>query len=112
MITSEMGMPVVSQKSVEKCAWTCEYYADNLQFYADEPVDADGDKHYVRYEPRDNHAGNAMELSVLASVPYRCTYHFGWQHCSVKHSRTTTGCALLIEQLFTDAGFPAYYAQW
>ena len=51
--TTEMGKPLTeSMAEVEKCAWVCEYYAQNSpEVLADQPVEASGTRSWVRHEP-------------------------------------------------------------
>lgn len=53
LTTREMGKPRnESRAEVEKCAWACEYYADQAgDFLAGEYVDAGGDRCCVSCEP-------------------------------------------------------------
>ena len=53
IITSEMGKPLKeSEIEVDKCAWACDYYAENApEFLKKEPVETDADISYVSYEP-------------------------------------------------------------
>src|SRR5436309_12810070 len=52
-MTLEMGKPIAASESeVEKCAWVCEYYAENAQkFLTDEPIATDASKSYVAFQP-------------------------------------------------------------
>ncbi len=53
LMAEEMGKPVTAGKSeAEKCAWVCEYYADNAErFLADEEALSDARRSYVAYRP-------------------------------------------------------------
>src|SRR3712207_388429 len=53
LITREMGKPLVEARAeVEKCATTCDFYADNAAvFLADEPVATPADRSWISYEP-------------------------------------------------------------
>lgn len=108
--TLEMGKPLQqAQAEVEKCAWVCEYYAENAEAFLsprEEPTDAA--RSYVRYDPLG---------AILAIMPWNFPY---WQvfRCAapsvmagnvvvLKHASNVSGVALEIEELFTRAEFPA-----
>src|SRR5262249_19133565 len=109
LMAQEMGKPVSQgQSEVEKCAWACEYFAENGQkFLARELIDTDATQSFVTFEP--------MGV-ILAIMP--CNFPF-WQvfRCAVpalmagnaivlKHASNVPGCAMAVEQVFQDAGFP------
>jgi succinate-semialdehyde dehydrogenase/glutarate-semialdehyde dehydrogenase len=97
-----MGKPVAqSRAEVEKCAWTCEWFADHgPALLASEPVDTGAVRSRVVYSP----------LGVLfAIMPWNFPY---WQVIRalapavtagnvvvLKHAPSTTGCALLLQQV-------------
>ncbi|WP_460867408.1 NAD-dependent succinate-semialdehyde dehydrogenase [Rhodococcus aerolatus] len=110
LATTEMGKPIAeSRAEVEKCAWVCEYYADQSpRVLADREVEASGSRSWVSYE--------SLGV-VLAIMPWNFPF---WQvfrfaapalmagNASVlKHSPNVTGTALAIESVLTDAGLPA-----
>ena len=109
LATAEMGKPITEAiAEVEKCAWVCEYYAENShQQLADEEIVAAGSRSYVRYEPLG---------TVLAIMPWNFPYWQVFRFAAptltagnagiLKHSPNVTGVALAIEQVLLDAGFP------
>lgn len=108
-MTQEMGKPISQSRSeLEKCAWLCEYYAENAaRQLQNEHVETDHLKSYVSYEPLG---------VVLAVMPWN--YPF-WQVMRfivpalmagnvgvLKHASTVMGSAQLLEELILKAGFP------
>jgi succinate-semialdehyde dehydrogenase/glutarate-semialdehyde dehydrogenase len=109
VITLEMGKTIKeSRAEVEKCAWVCEYYAENAEkFLADEIVETDASKSMVAFEP--------MGV-VLAVMPWNFPF---WQVIRfaapalmagnagvLKHASNVPASALAIENVFQEAGFP------
>jgi len=109
LMVREMGKPIGQARAeVEKCAWVCDYYADNAErFLAPEPADTDASKSYVAYRPIG---------VVLAVMPWNFPL---WQVIRfaaptlmagnggvLKHAFNVTGCAFAIEAMFREAGFP------
>lgn len=109
LMAKEMGKPVKQGASeVDKCALTCEFYADRAEsLLRDEAVSTEAKKSFVAYVPLG---------PVLAIMPWNFPL---WQVIRfaapsvmagnvaiVKHASGVPGCALAIEKLFDDAGFP------
>ncbi|HEY9113527.1 MAG TPA: aldehyde dehydrogenase family protein, partial [Bacteroidales bacterium] len=110
LITAEMGKIISeSRAEVEKCAWLCEFYAENAeQMLASEIIESDASKSHVRFEP----VG-----IIYAIMPWNFPF---WQVLRaavptimagnvvvLKHAPNVFGCAVAIEKLFIEAGFPA-----
>jgi succinate-semialdehyde dehydrogenase/glutarate-semialdehyde dehydrogenase len=110
LITREMGKPLAEARAeVEKCATTCDFYADNAAaFLADEQVETSADRSWISYEP----VG-----VVLAVMPWNFPL---WQvlrfaapalmagnAALLKHSPNTTGCAVAVQRIVAAAGAPA-----
>ena len=107
LLTKEMGKPILqSEAEIEKCAWLCEYYAQNAEgFMAPRIIETDASKSYVVYEP----------YGVwLAIMPWNFPF---WQvfRCAVpaiiagntfllKHASNVQQSALAIQSLFEEAG--------
>jgi succinate-semialdehyde dehydrogenase/glutarate-semialdehyde dehydrogenase len=109
LMAQEMGKPISGGKAeVEKCAWACDYYAENAErFLTPEVVETDASRSFVAFEPLG---------VVLAVMPWNFPF---WQVVRfaapalmagnvgvLKHASNVPGCALAIEELFREAGFP------
>lgn len=110
-MTAEMGKPISQAiAEVEKCAWVCEFYAENAEkFLQNEVVKTDADKSYVSYEPL------GVVLAVMPwNYPYWQVFRFAAPAMMagnigiLKHASNVFGCALNIEKVFKRAGFPEY----
>lgn len=108
-MTQEMGKPISQAiAEVEKCAWVCEYYAENAQTQLqNETVNTDAYKSYVSYEPL------GVVLAVMPwNYPYWQVFRFAAPALMagnigvLKHASNVFGCALNIEKVFKRAGFP------
>jgi len=109
LMASEMGKPVAQGRAeAEKCAWTCDWFADNAEaLLAPEEVKTDASRSFVTFAPLG---------AVLAIMPWNFPF---WQVVRfaapglmagnagvLKHAGNVSGCALALEELFRDAGFP------
>lgn len=109
MITLEMGKPIKqSIAEIEKCAWVCDYYAENgEELLRKKEIKTDALKSYVTYEPL------GVILAVMPwNYPFWQVFRFAAPAMMagnvgvLKHASNVTGCALLIEEAFEKAGFP------
>ena len=109
IMTLEMGKPIAAAVAeVEKCAWVCRYYAEHAEtFLAPQEIATDAGRSYVRYDPLG---------PVLAVMPWNFPFWqvlrfampalVGGNGALLKHAPTVPGCALALERLLRDAGFP------
>jgi succinate-semialdehyde dehydrogenase/glutarate-semialdehyde dehydrogenase len=109
IIVAEMGK--VRREAigeVEKCAWVCAYYAENAaDFLKNEPIKTESAESYISYQPIG---------PVLAVMPWNFPFWQVFRFLApalmagntgvLKHASNVSGCALAIEQLVRDAGFP------
>ena len=109
LMVQEMGKPIQDAiAEVEKCAHVCEYYAQYAeQFLQDEIVKTEAQKSYISFQPIG---------IVLAIMPWNFPFWQVFRFVApalmagnagiLKHASNTTGCALAIEKLVKQSGFP------
>jgi succinate-semialdehyde dehydrogenase / glutarate-semialdehyde dehydrogenase len=109
LMALEMGKPVMQGiAEAEKCAWVCDYYAENAEAHlAPDLIKTEGSKSYVAFEPL------GVVLAVMPwNFPLWQVFRFAAPALMagntgvLKHSSNVPGCALGIEEIFTQAGFP------
>lgn len=109
LMADEVGKPIAQGiAEVEKCAWVCRHYAENAErILADEDLDAGRAKSYVAYRPL------GVVLAVMPwNFPFWQVYRFfapalmAGNGGLLKHASNVTGCALAIDRLAVEAGFP------
>src|ERR1051326_1698088 len=109
LMTTEMGKTLISAvQEAEKCAWACRYFAANAeQFLADEAVQTNATRSFVRYQPLG---------PILAIMPWNFPFWQVFRFAApalmagdvvlLKHSPNVPRCAVKIEEIFRRAGFP------
>jgi succinate-semialdehyde dehydrogenase/glutarate-semialdehyde dehydrogenase len=109
LITQEVGkLYQEAQGEVDKCAWVCDYYAENgPTFLADEAIESDAGKSLVAYQPLG---------TILAVMPWNFPFWQVFRFAApalvagnsgvLKHASNVPQCALAIESVFGEAGFP------
>ncbi len=109
LITDEMGKPLAeAEAEIEKCAWNCEFYADRAPaFLAEENIASNASDSVVVYEPL------GVVLAIMPwNYPFWQLFRFAAPALAagngavLKHANNVPQCALAIERVFREAGFP------
>lgn len=117
LMTAEMGKTATEGRAeIEKCAWACDFFADQAgTFLAPRAQDMSANreapgpvsKAFVTYNPLG---------VVLAIMPWNFPFWQAMRFCAphlmagnggvLKHASNVPGCALALEEVFREAGFP------
>ncbi|MDN3721249.1 aldehyde dehydrogenase family protein [Roseibium salinum] len=109
LMSEEMGKPIAQAVAeAEKCAWCCDYYADNAgMFLAPEIVETGHRKSLVTFKPLG---------VILAVMPWNFPFWQAFRFAApslmagnaavLKHASNVPACALATEDVFRKAGFP------
>ena len=109
LMTLEMGKPITQAiAEVKKSALGCRFYAENAaEFLADEIVTTDAQRSFIRYQPLG---------PVLAVMPWNFPFWQVFRFAApalmagnvalLKHASNVPQCALALEAIFREAGFP------
>lgn len=109
LMATEMGKPLRQGVSeAEKCALVCDYYAKHAQSQlADEVISTEAARSFVMFEPL------GVVLAVMPwNFPLWQVFRFAAPALMagnaglLKHASNVPGCALAIEGIFEQAGFP------
>ncbi len=109
LITHEMGKVIrESESEVQKSAWVCEYYAEHgEEFLSDQNLEVSSGRSKLVYDPLG---------PILGIMPWNFPFYQVFRFAPptlmagnvamLKHASNVPGCALAIEEIFKEAGFP------
>jgi succinate-semialdehyde dehydrogenase / glutarate-semialdehyde dehydrogenase len=109
IMTEEMGKPIrESLAEVEKCAWCCDYYAEQAPaMLADETVSTSATESYISYDPL------GVVLAVMPwNYPFWQVFRFlapalaAGNGAILKHASNVPECATMIADAVQKAGLP------
>ena len=109
LITAEVGKPIAEARAeLDKCALLCRYYAEHaVGFLADQRIQSGTHESVLSYQP----LGTVLGIMPW-NFPFWQVFRFAVPVMTagnvalLKHAPNTCGCALAIEALFLEAGYP------
>ncbi|MEX0864042.1 MAG: NAD-dependent succinate-semialdehyde dehydrogenase [Acidimicrobiia bacterium] len=109
LMADEMGKPLAQGRAeIDKSSWVCRHYAEETErIISDDAIEAGRAKSYVAYRPL------GVVLAVMPwNFPFWQVFRFlapalmAGNAGLLKHASNVTGCALAIDRLTVEAGFP------
>jgi succinate-semialdehyde dehydrogenase/glutarate-semialdehyde dehydrogenase len=109
LITQEVGKPLAEARAeLDKCALLCRYYAKHApSFLADQLMESSAKESLLSYQPL------GVVLGIMPwNFPFWQVFRFAvpvltaGNTALLKHAPNVCGCALAIEALFIEAGYP------
>jgi len=109
LMAEEMGKPFIQGiGEIEKCAWLCDFYRKNAKdFLADDVIKTEAKESFISYDPL------GIILGIMPwNFPFWQALRFAVPTLTagntiiLKHASNVSGCAIEIEKLFIDAGYP------
>ena len=109
LMADEMGKVLKDGiAEIGKCADCCDYYAENAErFLQKQEIASDAEESYVAYDPL------GVVLAIMPwNFPFWQVFRFAAPALMagnvgvLKHASNVSGCALAIQDIFKDAGFP------
>jgi succinate-semialdehyde dehydrogenase / glutarate-semialdehyde dehydrogenase len=109
LMAEEMGKPIRDGVAeAHKCALCCDFFAGHAEkFLAAEKIDIGASHSFVAFQPL------GLVLAIMPwNFPFWQVFRFAapslmaGNAAVLKHASNVPGCALAIEEVFRDAGFP------
>ncbi len=109
LMSLEMGKPYSQAiAEAEKCGWVCDYYADQAEkILSNKLIETDATKSYISHQPL------GIVFAVMPwNFPFWQVFRFAAPALmagnvgALKHASNVQGCALAIEEIFKNNGFP------
>lgn len=109
LMTQEIGKPITqSCAEIEKCMYLCDFYAENASLLlSDELIETDAKESFISYDPL------GCILGIMPwNFPFWQVFRFAVPTLTagntvvLKHASNVTGCALAIQDIFKNAGYP------
>lgn len=109
LMAAEMGKPIKQGfTEIDKCIWVCNYYAENAsQILKDEIIETEASKSYISHRPL------GVILAIMPwNFPFWQSFRFlapalmAGNAAVLKHASNVSGCAIAIEEMVNEAGFP------
>lgn len=109
LITAEVGKLIAEARAeLDKCALLCRYYAEHaVDFLADQRIQSGTHESVLSYQP----LGTVLGIMPW-NFPFWQVFRFAVPVMTagnvalLKHAPNACGCALAIEALFVEAGYP------